>query len=345
MDKVRLAVAGVGVIGKRHISSIAASGGAELVGIVDMALEAEAVAAAAGVPLFNNMPSMLDTVAPEGVIVSTPTIHHLQPVLQALDAGAHVLVEKPITATLDEAEQIIAKSETVNRHVLVGHQRRYYGLVLKAREIVQGGGLGHFLSVNGQWTVKKDDDYYDADWRKERAAGPVLTNLIHEIDYLRYICGEITSISAETSNGVMGYEKEDVAACVIRFENGGLGTFLLSDQSPSPWGWELGTGENLALPPTGLNCCRFMGTEAALEFPNLILWRHKDGPMSWNHRIDSEPIPLPFEDAYVAQCQHFNAVIRGDETPRINARDGANTLRATLAVLESAATGLRVLLQ
>lgn len=345
MDKVRMVVVGAGVIGKRHLSSIAASGHAELVGIVDMVPEAEAVAGEAGVPLFANMPAMLDAVSPEGVIVSTPTIHHLQPVLQALDAGAHVLVEKPITATLDEAEQIIAKSETADRHVLVGHQRRYYGLVHKTRELVQGGGLGRFLSVNGQWTVKKANDYYDADWRKERAAGPVLTNLIHEIDCLRYICGEITSISAETSNGVLGYEKEDVAACVMRFENGGLGTFLLSDQSPSPWGWELGTGENPAFPPTGMNCCRFMGTEAALEFPNLILWRHQDGPTSWDHLIDSTTIPIPFEDAYIAQCQHFSAVIRGDETPRITARDGANTLRATLAVLEAAETGQRIVLQ
>ncbi len=344
MDKVRMVVVGAGVIGKRHISSIAASGCAELGGIVDMAPEAEAVAREAGVPLFADMTSMLDRISPQGVIVSTPTIHHLQPVLQALDAGAHVLVEKPITATLDEAEQIIAKSEAVDRPVLVGHQRRYYALVHKAREIVQGSALGRFLSVNGQWTVKKDDNYYQADWRKERAAGPVLTNLIHEIDYLRYICGEITSISAETSNGVLGYEKEDVAACVMRFENGGLGTFLLSDQSPSPWAWELGTGENLAFPRTGMNCCRFMGTEAALEFPNLMLWRHKYGPTSWDHLIDSELIPMTFEDAYIAECQHFSAVIRGEETPRIDARDGANTLRATLAILEAAETGQRIVL-
>ncbi len=345
MDKVRMVVVGAGVIGKRHISSIAASGCAELVGIVDRVPEAEAVAGEAGVPFFANIPAMLDTVSPEGVIVSTPTIHHLQPVLQALDAGVHVFVEKPITATIDEAEQIIAKSETVDRHVLVGHQRRYYGLVRQTREWVQGGGLGRFLAVNGQWTVKKDDVYYRADWRKERAAGPVLTNLIHEIDCLRYICGEITSISAEMSNAVLGYEKEDVAACVIRFENGGLGTFILSDQSPSPWAWELGTGENLALPRSGMNGCRFMGTEAALEFPNLRLWRHKDGPATWDKRIDSEAISIPFEDAYIAQCRHFSAVIRGDERPRINARDGANTLRATLAVLESAETGQRIVLQ
>ncbi len=339
---VTIAVVGAGVIGKRHIDAISQVGSAELCAVVDTAPHASEVAAASGVPVFDDVAAMADAIRPDAVIVSTPTIHHLAPTLLSLEAGAHVLVEKPITATLDEAQAIIDKERETGRHVLVGHQRRYYTLVEKARELVRGGELGRLIGVNGQWTVKKDDEYYSPQWRKERAAGPVLTNLIHEIDYLRYICGDIESVSAQCSRDIKNFEKEDTAALVLRFSNGALGTFLLSDQMPTPWAWELGTGENPLFPPTGENCVRFMGTRASLDFPNLKLWKHETEVNSWDQQIHGTSISMPFEQAYVEQCKHLVEVVRGNAKPRIDAQDGTRTLKATLAVLESADTGNRI---
>jgi len=341
---VRIAVVGAGVIGRRHVEAIANAEGTELAAIVDVDPGAEALARDSAVPWFEGVATMCEQLKVDGVVISTPTIHHLKPALDALDAGCHVFVEKPITATMEEAQTLVQRSADTGCHVLVGHQRRYYALVEKTRQLIASGELGDLVAINGQWTVKKVDDYYDPGWRKERAAGPVLTNLIHEIDYLRYMCGDIASISAEVSNGVMGYEKEDVAAVVLRFKSGALGTFLLSDQASSPWAWELATGENPFFPPTGENCIRFMGTKGSLDFPNLTLWHHGGAVTSWNHLIESETLTQPFEDAYLLQCQHFKAVICGVEQPRIDAADGARTLEATLAVLDAAERGERVVL-
>ena len=179
---------------------------------------------------------------------------------------------------------------------------------------------------------------------EKRESGPVLTNLIHEIDTLRYICGEVASISAEVSHDVMGFEKEDAATMVLKFRNGALATFLMSDRTPSPWIWEFATGETTAYPRSGQNVVRFMGTTGALEFPNLVLWHHGDKTPDWNHAIKQDEVPHKLGSAFISQIAHFCAVISGHEDPVITARDATESLKVTLAVFEAARTGNRILL-
>ncbi len=345
MDRVRLAIVGAGVIGKRHMAAIADTPCADLVAIADPFPAAKTLAEENGIQWFAETADMLAAAKPDGVIVATPTEHHLEPVLAAMEAGAHVLVEKPITPDLAQAEDIIARSAVTGRHVLVGHHRRYYPLLHKARELVQGGALGRLVAVCGQWNARKHPAYFEPDWRKKREAGPVLTNLVHDMDSLRFICGDVACISAEISSDILGYEKEDAAAIVVRFKSGALGSFVLSDQTPSPWAWEFATGENPAFPRSAQNACRFMGTKAALDFPNLTLWTGDRGERDWNHPMTAQAIAVDLGDAFAAQCHHFCAVIKGDEAPRITAADAARTLQATLAVFKAAQSGKRVALQ
>jgi len=340
--EVKLAIVGAGVIGQRHLLASDSIEHIKIVAIADPFSAAKSVADEYDVPLFANAREMLAASQPDGVVIATPTEHHLEPTLQSLDAGAHVLVEKPIMANLEECEQTNAKSLAMNRHVLVGHQRRYYGLVSKARDLIQQGEIGKLVAVNGQWTMRKPVAYYQADWRKKWQAGPILTNLIHDMDLLRYLAGEVVSVTAETSNAVLNYEKEDAAAILMRFDNGALGTFMLSDQAHSPWSWEHAFGENAAFPPAYQNSIRFMGTNGSLDFPNLTLWKSTTGENCWNNNIAATEFTTETDDAYVNQMLHFGEVIRGEALPRISAQDATATLRATLAVYESAATGSRV---
>lgn len=341
---IRLGLVGAGGIGKRHIAAIRACGEAELVAIADPCPGAMSLARELGVSHFTDTAAMVAAVRPDGVIVATPTEHHLEPALIALDVGAHVLVEKPVTETVDEAQSLMAKGVETSRYVLVGHHRRYYECVRKARETIENGEIGKLVAVVGQWTVRKHDSYYQQDWRRRRAAGPVLTNLVHEVDCLRAICGEVEAICGETTNVIQGFDKEDAAAIVIKFKNGALGTFLLSDQACSPWGWEFGTGENPAFPRSGQNPVRFMGTEGALEFPNLVLWKSSGKKPDWNSPMASEILPTEIDDAFVSQMRHFCSVIRGESEPLVTAADGARSLAATVAVFEAAASGKRVVL-
>ena len=342
--KVRLAVIGAGVIGRKHLETIAADPGAELVAIADPSTAVSDLAATYAVPHFNTAEDMLSEVAPDGVVVATPTEYHFDPVLSALNAGAHVLVEKPIAANNSEADGIVAAANRYGRHVLVGQHRRHYPVLSTARDLLSSGAIGDVVTIHGHWTLCKEGrGYWDPDWRKRRGAGPVLTNLIHEFDTLRFVCGEIETVQAEVTSRVRGWEKEDAAAITMRFASGALGTFMLSDATPSPWAWELATGENPAFPPSFQNTHRITGTKGALEFPDLAIWRH-DGGDGWHHPMKRQTVSVETADAYARQCAHFCDVIRGTVDPLVSAQDAARTLRAVMAVFEAAETGQRITL-
>ncbi|MGT2439683.1 Gfo/Idh/MocA family protein [Bradyrhizobium betae] len=100
--------------------------------------------------------------------------------------------------------------------MLVGHHRRHNPIIKSARETVASGKLGQLTAVVGLWLLKKPDDYFEVAWRREQGGGPLLINLIHDIDNLRFICGEIVEVQALTSNKVRGFAVEDTAALLLR---------------------------------------------------------------------------------------------------------------------------------
>ena len=180
MNKTRLALIGGGRIGKIHLKAMSEVSEAELVAIVDTNTEIDQLAKHFSVPFFQSSDKMLQTVTPDGVIVCTPTDIHFSPVASALKSGAHVLVEKPITQSVEEARKIISLSEQTSREVLVGHHRRHYGILQKTRQLIHDGLLGQLVAVQGMWTTRKADAYYELEGRKKRSSGPVLIlSLIH----------------------------------------------------------------------------------------------------------------------------------------------------------------------
>lgn len=345
MDKVRVGLIGAGSIGVRHMKAMEEVPEITLVAIADPSPAAVRIGAAQNIPIYPDAGAMLAQGGLDAVIIATPTERHHQDMMVALEARQTVLVEKPITATLAEADEVTRFAEQQGCHVLVGHQRRYYPCAAEAREIIAQGRIGKLMGVTGQWTTRKDDDYYSAAWRRDVKAGPILTNLIHEIDLLRFICGDIATVSAEVTHHDQEFDKEDAVAIIMKFVNSAVGTFLLSDRTPTPWTWEMALGESVRFPKTGQNAIRFLGTEGALDFPNLTLWSHANSDGDWHDEITAEQIKTPFVDAYIAQCRHLCAIVRGTETPIIDARNGSKSLAATLAAASSAASGRRVILE
>jgi len=315
---------------------------AELIAIVDTDPRAKEIAEAVGTPFYATTGTMLRSLEPDGVIVSTPTDRHLHPLLKSLQSGAHVLVEKSIAATMEEAEAVVDLSEKVSRYVLVGYHRRYYENIQETRRLIQEGGLGQLVGVCGQWTIRKADGYFEVNWRQLRTAGPVMTNLSDEIDTLRFVCGEVGSLSVNIRRGIRGHPKKETAALLLNFECGALGAFLLSDATASPWAWEHLTGENPVSPTYGQNVYRFVGSEPALDFPNLVLWQHTGQAADWNHQMTARPIDIQLNDAFEAQCTHFCRVIAGWEQSRITAPDATRSLAAVLAVFDAAERGVEV---
>jgi predicted dehydrogenase len=272
------------------------------------------------------------------VIIATPNQIHVANGLEAVAAGVPALVEKPIADDIASATAMVEAAEAAGVALLVGHHRRHNPMIQAARRAIDAGRLGDVLAVHGICWVFKPDDYFDIPWRREKGAGPVYLNLIHDVDNLRYLCGEVASVQALESNAVRGNAVEETAVILLRFASGALGTVTVSDSIVAPWSWELTTGENPNYPRTSEGCYQIGGTHGALSIPQLDLWRNA-GTRSWFEPIAPERLPYKPQDPLRLQVQQFCKVIRGEEAPLVSGREGLETLRVIDAVKRSAAAG------
>lgn len=339
MEPVRIAVIGAGLIGAKHINYCTACPDVQLAAVADPDPSAEALAKAHGARWWSDVEKMFAAGGIDGAIVATPTALHEPVGIQCIEAGIPAIIEKPICHTLEAAERLNAAAEAKGVSILTGHHRRYNPWVAEARRLIESGALGRLVGLSAIWSCAKPDDYFKAEWRRAPGAGPVLTNLIHDIDLMRAMLGEISEVTALTSSAIRGFETEDTAALTLRFANGALGTVFVSDTAPSPWTWEQGTGENHPVyHELDENAYRLFGTDAAMEFPRLKIWRHIGAP-DWTHEITASDVRPAREDVYTLQIAHFVRVIRGQEAPIVSGREGQKTLAATLAVTDAARTG------
>ncbi len=335
---VRLAIAGAGLIGRRHAEAIAAAPGVALAAIADPAPAAAEVAAAHDVPHRAALDEVLAQDRPDGVILATPNQMHESGALACIAAGVPALIEKPLAGDLAAAERIVAEGESAGVALLVGHHRRHNPLIATARAMIADGTLGRITAVQTTAWFQKPDAYFDTDWRRRAGAGPIAINLSHEIDCLRHLVGEIVSVSAVASSAARGFEVEDTAAVLLTFAGGAVGNLSVSDCTPAPWSWELTSRENPAYPATDQSCTLIGGTRASLSLPDLSVWAHPDGGGWWSP-IAATRVPVSAADPLVAQIAQFAAVIRGEAAPLVPAREGLATQRVIAAIAAAARTG------
>ena len=341
----RLAVAGAGLVGQRHIASIDRCADVELAAIVDPRPATKAQAAEIGVPWFESLSDMFRSARPDGVILATPNPAHVETGLECISAGCPVLVEKPIATSVDEAAILVEAARAADIPLQVGHHRRHYPLMREARAVIDAGRLGRLRTVHATCWLYKPDEYFDeAPWRKAAGAGPVFVNLAHDIDSIRYLCGDVASVQAQELASVRGYENEDVAAAVLKFENGAIGTISVSDSVVSPWSRELTARENPVYPPVAQNCYMLGGSHGSLSLPDLTLWTYS-GARSWWEPIGPTTLTSGSFDPFVEQLSRFAAVLAGREEPLVSGLDGLKTLQVIEAIQTSAKSGQTVSLQ
>ena len=332
MLKKKLVVIGAGLIGREHCDLVRAHPGSELVGIADISKVAQQYAEEINTPYFSNYLEMLDESSANGAIIALPNAFHSEAGCACISRGIPCLVEKPIADSVFMAERLVEASESSGVAVLVGHHRRHSPDIHMAKRLIQDGLIGRVIAVNGMWLADKPENYFSVNWRRMLGGGPLLINLIHEIDCLRFILGEIKSVCAFTSNEVRSFEVEDTASVTMRFENGALGSFIISDAVPSPYTWEMASGQALYLPHQPGDCYYFGGSKATLSVPSMTLWAHDGDKKNWQDPIFSKQLRLESSSAYHNQLDHFLAILSGDVEPLINARDGMMSLAATRAV-------------
>ena len=333
---VKIAVIGAGLIGHRHVKHILEEPRCRLAGVIDPDPQAKSLAENAGTAYYPDVTLFIKEADAEGVIIATPNDTHTPIGIQCATAGLHLLVEKPIDSDPAAAAKLIEAAKNAGVKVLVGHHRRFNPYIEATKRILDDGKLGTVTAVSALWTLLKPPSYFNVAWRSKPGGGPVLINLIHDIDNLRYLFGDVARVYAESSNAIRKYPVEDTAAITIRFRSGVLATVITSDVVASPYNFESATGENPFYYRAAQDCYRIFGTEASLSFPDMTLWRYTgEGEQGWETPISSEQIDVAPGVPLEKELRNFCDVIRHDALPRCSGEEGFKTLEATMAVAEA----------
>ena len=227
---VRLALVGAGVIGRHHARVITELGDrVVLAAVVDLHRDrAEEIAAEHGGEVFTSLTAALTASDVGVVVVCTPTGRHGEVAIEALRAGKHVIIEKPAEVTVEKTDEIIAAQRETDRLVAVISQHRFDPSTEVVVDAIRRGGLGRLTSGIAAIDWWRGQSYYDSgDWRGTwdlDGGGALMNQGVHTVDLLVAALGHPVEVFAYTAT--LAHERievEDVAAGVVRFENGALG--------------------------------------------------------------------------------------------------------------------------
>lgn len=351
-EKLRFGLIGCGVIGPLHAQAMNSLADVELCAVTDLVeARAEKLAAKYGARAYTDIGEMLARERLDGVTVCTPSGMHGEHACQAMRAGCHVIVEKPMEIRPQAIDQMLRVQAEQQVKLAVISQHRFDPAVQKVRTLVAEGAFGRLVLGNAVVPWWRSQKYYDSgEWRGtwELDGGGILMNQsIHYIDLLQWMMGPVVSIRAYTDTLVHRMETEDVATAVLRFASGALGTIsattgaypglaarleVLGDQgSAAIEGDELSylhlahdeqeaTGDYGASKQVGKIEVGAPGQNAASD-PAALAWR-----------------------SHALQIADMVRAIREDRTPLVDGQAARRPVEIILGIYEAARTGQEVVL-
>jgi predicted dehydrogenase len=232
--KVKFAIIGCGRIAQRHAEHIAKY--AELTAVCDIEEDkSNSLAKQYNVLAFYSIDKLLDFGNFDVVSICSPNGLHAHHSIKALNAGFHVLCEKPLAISVQDCGEMIKAAEKANRRLFAIKQNRFNPPVSAVKKVIEDGYLGKIFSVQLSCFWNRNEDYYHNSWKgtKEMDGGTLYTQFSHFIDLLYWLVGDIKNAKGFTSNyahkGII--EFEDTGVIVVEFYNGAIGTINYSVNS------------------------------------------------------------------------------------------------------------------
>ncbi len=321
---MKVAVIGVGSMGKNHARVYSELPEVELVAVVDADLKtAEAVAANLGARVYADPGEMLKKEKPEAVSIAVPTALHTQVGLMALESGAHVLMEKPIAATVEEGRLLIEKARQVNRQLMVGHIVRFNPAMQVLKQKLTDGELGRIFQIfcrrAGPFPARIRD------------VGVVVDLAPHDVDVMRFLIGaEPLRVYAETERRIHT-DHEDLLWGLLRFPDGVVGSLEINWLTPTKIREVLVLGERGLFRIDDLTQDLYFYENAQV---NGDLWpalKTLKG-VSEGHMIR---YAIQRYEPLKAELQAFLGSVKGGKPVPVGGEDGLEALRLALALVES----------
>ncbi len=194
----------------------------------------ENYAARYGIKAYTDVAEMVSKEKIDVVIICTPHPNHKEPTIAALEAGANVLIEKPLASSLEDCDAMIEASKRCGKQIGLICQRRWYMPAQRVKQAIDDGKIGKPVFATVNMLGWRDKDYYDSDeWRgtwKAEGGGVLVNQAPHQLDLLQWYMGEIDECYGVWSNLNHPYiEVEDTANAILKFKNGGVANIIVSN--------------------------------------------------------------------------------------------------------------------
>lgn len=338
MKKIGFAIVGCGMISSFHANAIETIEDASFVGVYDpVPASMERASQRYGVPGFASMEALLASESVDAVCVCTPNGLHASIALQALNAGKHVVIEKPMALTLADADAIIAAAKRLNLCVCVISQLRFSPAVQAVKKAVEDGRFGKIVSASLSMKYWRDEAYFaSSGWRgtwKMDGGGALMNQGIHGVDLLQYLAGPVKRLTALCRTQTRPVEVEDSAVAILEFENGAVGTL---------------EGSTTCCPgyPRRLEICGDRGS-VVLQEEDILCWDLPgEAPDLTGHGSGAASDPSAISSAgHVRQLSNMVKAIRGEEALWVDAVEGRKPVEIILSIYESSEKGASVALK
>ena len=321
-DPVRIAVIGAGAMGAHHARVLAELPGAELVAVCDIDdARLQQVPRESATRLYRDLDRLLAEEQPDGVTIAVPTRRHASAALACLERRVALLVEKPLTATVEEAERLRAAAEAAGVPLMAGYVERFNPAVQELKRRIDAGELGRVIEAS----ARRVGPFFP----RERDVGVAHDLATHDIDVLRWLLGrEVEQVQAETQRGIRT-QYEDALAGVLRFEGGVVASLEANWLSP--------------VKVRELTLLGERGMFAVDELRQELRWYAGAAGAPSQRDAQLTSLPGAGEAPLRAELSAFLRVVRGEEPPPISAADGIAALRVADALVAAADRGAPVL--
>jgi predicted dehydrogenase len=323
---LKILIAGFGSIGRRHMRNLLALGERDLVFYRSKrsTLPDDEISA---YPVETELESALAH-RPDAVIISNPTALHLDVAIPAAEMGCAILMEKPISHSMDRLDEFRSAVQRGGGPVLVGFQYRYHPTLQMAAQFIADGRIGVPLFARAHWGEYLPDWHPWEDYRQGYAAradlgGGVILTLCHPFDYLRWMLGEVENLFAFTAiSGGLELPVEDTAEVSLRFASGAVGSVHLNYvQQPA------------------VHTLGIVGSKGTLRWNNAngVLSLYESEKLGWQSFAPVEGFDRNW--MFADEMSDFLAAARGENQPLCGLDDGIRALEIALLARQSAQDG------
>lgn len=324
-------IVGLGGIARLVAKAIQQAENASLVAVCSRDLEkARAFASEFGAATsYCDYEALLRDASVDVVYIATPNALHPPQALTAIDAGKHVLVEKPMALRVADAAEMVSRARVARRVLGVGFHLRHHPVHQEMRRRIEAGEAGDLILGTALWGSYAPGLAQQRErWQMQPSlagAGSIMGLGVHLIDLLRWLVGqEVVEVTAMTDGPGEEYPVEFLTAATLRFDGGAMGQFVSSRRLPN-----------------GANSVSVYGTARRLEGEE-TLGMVPGGQLRVIQGAEVSTIRVPLRDAYVTEVEAFSRAVRTGDPFAANGEDGLRSVAITEAILESAATGRSV---